>query len=66
MGDCLKVPCQMCGKMAPRKRLILVHGMKIKGKLPRICAECNDKSEEQHRADFENELEFAKGNSNGS
>jgi hypothetical protein len=48
----MKIPCQLCGDKLPRKRTILVLGLRLNGRIPRICQPCHDIPEPIHEAAF--------------
>ena len=52
----MKVPCPLCAKKVPRKRLALVAGLFICGRIARVCQGCESMSEEEHRRRYEDEL----------
>jgi len=48
----MKIKCQGCGRFFPRKRLQLVHGLKINDRVAKACPECCAKSEAEHEAEY--------------
>jgi len=53
----MKVACPLCEKKVPRKRLVPIQGLKLGGRIARVCEECVSKPDEEHRKDFERECE---------
>ena len=51
----MKVQCPACGKFVPRKRLQIVEGLWLRGKLARCCQDCAEKPDEQHQIEYEAE-----------
>ncbi len=53
----MKVPCGACGKLVLRKRLVLVHGLFFRRgrrlQIGKVCQECYDTPEEEHRKEVE-------------
>jgi hypothetical protein len=51
----MKVPCPLCEKKVPRKRLEIVQGLFVCGRIARVCQECFSMSDEEHRKLYEDE-----------
>jgi len=49
----MKILCPICGKRMPRKKMVLLLGLRIRDRVPRVCQECFDRPDEEYREECE-------------
>jgi len=51
----MKILCPACQKPTPRNKLVIVPGLKIRGRVARACQACVDKPDAEHKTEYEKE-----------